>query len=126
MRSRIMQTPLTLERSTGGELNSDNKYIDNPPVLVTGGLFSIQPYQKGSKEYQLPEGIKTSDALILIGSTPVKEADQFEDTKADRVLIDSRYYIADNVANWARHGSNADHYESIFIREDKLSQQRQS
>tara|TARA_R110000744_G_scaffold341723_2_gene446911 strand:+ start:128 stop:505 length:378 start_codon:yes stop_codon:yes gene_type:complete len=125
MRSRIMRTPLTLERSTGGELNSDNEYIDNTPVPVAG-LFSIQPYKQGSREYQLPEGIKTSDALILLGVTPVKEADQFERTKADRVLIDSRYYIADNVANWARHGSNADHYTSIFIREDKLSQQRQS
>jgi hypothetical protein len=122
MSKRIFNTELTIERHTGGSRNPVTKrYEDNEPEIITG-MFSVQPFQKGSDQVILPDGIRSSDAYVLYGKTFIQEADQFAELKADKTIINNRSYIAFNVANWSFHGSNADHYESVFVREDKISQ----
>lgn len=117
------KTKLTIERHTGGERDANNKYYDFPPEYIEA-VFSIQPFQKGSEQLILPDGIRASDAYVLYGTTPIKEVDNDSTpkTKADKVTIEGKSYVAHNVANWSFHGSRADHYESVFIKEEKLSQ----
>jgi len=120
--SRIIKTKLTIERHKGGERDANNIYYDFPPEYIEAE-FSIQPFQKGSEMLVLPDGIRSSDAYVLYGTTPIKEADSdaTPKTKADKVVIDGKSYFAFNVANWSFHGSRSDHYESIFIKEEKVS-----
>lgn len=125
MSSKMFNTKLVIERHTGGSRNPVTKrYEDNPPELIEG-YFSVQPFQKGSDQIILPDGIRSSDAYVLYGKTFIQEADQFLGIKADKVTISNRSYIAFNVANWTFAKSNVDHYESVFVREDKISQRTQ-
>lgn len=124
MRSRIFVTPLTIERHTGGEFNDNDEFEDFPPEIIDDGLYSIQPYRQGSEQIIFPDGITSNDVQVVLGKTPIKEADPFNNLKADKTTIDGNSYIAFKVANWSRHGSRADHYKTLFVREDKRSSQR--
>lgn len=121
MKTRIFNTKLTLERHTGGKKDINNRYVDNPPEEIEG-YFSVQPYKKGTKQMILPDGIKSEDAYITYGKTYVQPVDHFLGLKADRVKIKNKYYIADQCLDWTFPGSNADHYKTLFVREDTVSQ----
>jgi hypothetical protein len=121
---RIIKIPLDVIRHTGSYRDSTNgnRTVDKTPECVAGVLFSIQPFSKGSTQHVLPEGIMANDAQVLFSDVAIKQASQKTKLKADRVEIDDETYVAFKVANWSRHGSRADHYESLFIREGILSQ----
>lgn len=108
-------------RSTGGELDANNKFIDSTKD-IPDVLFSIQPFTPKTTSVVLPEGIRSDRAYVLFSFFEIKEADQFAKTKADRVNIKGHDYVAYSVEDWSFHGSNADHYESVFVREDTISQ----
>ena len=122
MRSRILKIPLDIIRHKGGGLDANNRYKDLPPDIIKNVLFSVQPFGGGTQQVILPDGINASDVRVLYSEDPILTANRKKKLKADRVEIDGYVYVAYKVANWALHGSKADHYESLFIREDVASQ----
>lgn len=124
MNTRLFNTKLTIERHTGGGKDANNNYVDNPPEILTG-WFSVQPFGGGNKQEILPEGISNTSSYVLFGKTPIKEVDQFAGLKADIIIIDGFKYVAHKVYNWTYPKSKADHFKTVVIKEDVLSQRTQ-
>lgn len=122
MRSRIKKIPLDIIRHKGGGLDSNNKYKDLPPEIIKDVLFSVQPFGGGTQQSVLPSGVDSHDVRVLFSNEPVLSVNRKKKLKADRIEIDGFVYVAYKVANWSLHGSKADHYESLFIKEDVVSQ----
>jgi hypothetical protein len=122
MLSNIMTIPLTLLRDEGGSWDEESgKYIEGGTTEVPIEC-SIQPFGLGEKKLLLPEGVKSTDALIIFTTTPIKNTDQHSNTNADKTVVKGHTYVAFNVENWSFHGLESDHYKVLFLKDDVVKE----
>ena len=88
------------------------------PSAVDGPLrASVQPADGEALE-TLPEGERTSDAILVMTRTPLRTGSQFEGTRADEVIVDGVRYQVRTVKRWP---SVLPHYECVCTRVDEAT-----
>lgn len=117
----LFKIPITIERDDGvGGYDAEGRWNDGTvsPFDTKG---SIQPFRSGNTQIVLPEGVRAEDALIIYTKDPTIVTNQFDKVQADKTTIDGRVYEAFMSENWNRHGLTPDHFKTIFIREDLIT-----
>lgn len=105
--------------SDSGYFDEEEKWVDgvdNLPITITG---SIQPYRKGHTKNELPDGVRTDDAVIVRSKSKLITQDNLLKTTPDEMEYLGATYQCFTADEWSQ-GLRSDHYMAVFIRKDKL------
>lgn len=120
---RLLKTStliITRYETSSGYYDSNNMWVEGTtakPITIEG---SIQPFNKGNNQIDLPDGVRGDAAVFIYTKTKVRSQDDVNSYTADTTLIDGNLYECFYVEDWSRYNLKAVHYKAVFIRKDKL------
>lgn len=111
---------IELLRKGNGSYNSDGDWVPATEVSSTIQCI-VQPYRQGSKQFVLPEGIKSEDTRIIYTTFPLRNTNEFYKYNADILVIDGLRYEIQSVADYSKYVKSIInlHYQCLAVLETK-------
>lgn len=103
-----------------GYFDDNNIWVEGTTTTTIPIKASVQPFNRGNNQIELPEGVRGDAAVFVYTKTKVRSQDDVKGYTADTILLEDDVYECFYVEDWSRYSLKPTHYKTVFIRKDKL------
>ena len=114
-------TTISLTRNSG-DYDADGKWVTgaDTPITIKGNIQPVwRQSNSGIISQALAEGIQIEDIRIVYTRDDVRTFSTTSKAMADRITIDGLTYYAYRMRKWTYYGTDIDHNEVFFVREQE-------
>ncbi|QYA57329.1 hypothetical protein ZYZZX_114 [Hafnia phage vB_HpaM_Zyzzx] len=128
MRLLRRHTLTVRRRLDEGYYNDEGRWVSSDDYAEETIKGNLQPYVKGNikndMQLVLPNGVRTTDTMILYTTAELVICNDRNWTEADLVMVKGTEYEVYSVMDWTEQLAHTSHYEYLLIRRDKMNELR--